>query len=141
MRFERRLAVNPRADLIPLIDVVFQLVIYFMVSTTAILTPGIAMKFPQAASSEKVALSNHEISIVSENEMYFNKEALGDLSELSALLAKIREERNKEDGPEPVVIKADENINYAYMIKVIDLLRREGFFKINLKTRLEEDRE
>ena len=47
MRFRRRLTPEARVDLIPMIDVVFQLVVFFMVSSTFMLTPGIKLALPQ----------------------------------------------------------------------------------------------
>jgi biopolymer transport protein ExbD len=52
MRFRKSLTTRTNVELIPLIDVVFQLVVFFMVSTTFILTPGISLILPGSDTSE-----------------------------------------------------------------------------------------
>ena len=74
MRFKRRLMPQAVVDLVPMIDVVFQLVIFFMVSSTFILTPGISLVLPGSSTSEPVAMSRLVVTIISENEIYLNKE-------------------------------------------------------------------
>ena len=73
MRFRRRLTTRTNVDLIPLIDVVFQLLVFFMVSSTFILTPGISLILPRSATSEIVAMTKLVITVVSKNEIYMNK--------------------------------------------------------------------
>ena len=46
MHFKQRLKPSVKADMVPMIDVVFQLVIFFMVSSTFIQTPGISIVLP-----------------------------------------------------------------------------------------------
>jgi biopolymer transport protein ExbD len=50
VEFRRRLKPVSTVDLVPMIDVVFQLIIYFMVSTTFILTPGIGIVLPESST-------------------------------------------------------------------------------------------
>jgi len=57
MRFRRKLTTRATVELVPLIDVVFQLVIFFMVSTTFILTPGISIILPGSTTAEPVLMT------------------------------------------------------------------------------------
>ena len=72
MRFKRRLMPQANVDLVPMIDVVFQLVIFFMVSTTFILTPGISLVLPGSTTSEPVVMTKFVVTVISENEIYLN---------------------------------------------------------------------
>ena len=74
MQFRRRLKPQVNVNLVPMIDVVFQLVIFFMVSSTFILTPGISIIFPASTTSEPVVMSKLVVTVVSREEVYFNKE-------------------------------------------------------------------
>ncbi len=132
MQFRRRLKPQVNVNLVPMIDVVFQLVIFFMVSSTFILTPGITIIFPASTTSEPVAMSKIVVTVVSREEVYFNKEKYG-IRELDEKLSSITEEERS--GIKTVVLEGDRGISYSLLIEVLDLLRRNGFKGINLRTR------
>ena len=136
MRFRRGLTTRTNVELIPLIDVVFQLVVFFMVSTTFILTPGISLILPKSETSEPVVMSKLVVTIVSRNELYLNKEQY-DVEGLDQRLGEITEEERSEI--KTVVVEGDENVSYSLMIKVLDVLRRNGFTGINLRTKETEE--
>jgi biopolymer transport protein ExbD len=111
---------------------VFQLVVFFMVSTTFILTPGISLVLPGAETSEPVVMTKLIVTIVSDDEIYLNKERYnirGLESKLKMLTEKEKEEIKT------VVIEGDEEIPYRLMVEVLDVLRKNGFKGVHLRTR------
>jgi len=62
MRFLRKSSEEPRIDLTPMVDVVFLLLIFFMISTTFVESPGISIKLPEA-SSQSVEREPQELKI------------------------------------------------------------------------------
>ena len=134
MRFRRSLTTRTNVELIPLIDVVFQLVVFFMVSTTFILTPGISLILPGSETSEPVVMTKLVVTVVSEEEIYLNKERY-DIAGLDSRLRMLTEEEKEEI--KTVVIEGDEAVSYSLMIDVLDALRKNGFKGVNLKTREE----
>ena len=132
MRFRRRLKPQVNVNLIPMIDVVFQLVIFFMVSTTFIITPGISLVLPSSQTSEPVLMSRLVITVISKNEVYLNKER-HTVSTLNERLGELSEEE-KED-IKTVVLGGDQNMSYSLTVEILDVLRRNGFKGINLRTR------
>jgi biopolymer transport protein ExbD len=136
MRFRRGLTTRTNVELIPLIDVVFQLVVFFMVSTTFILTPGISLVLPKSETSEPVVMSKLIVTVVSRNELYLNKEQY-DVEGLDQRLGAITEEERSEI--KTVVVEGDENVSYSLMVQVLDVLRRNGFTGINLRTKETEE--
>ena len=132
MQFRRRLKPQVNVNLVPMIDMVFQLVIFFMVSSTFILTPGISIIFPSSTTSEPVAMSKLVVTVVSREEVYFNKEKF-EIRELDERLSAITEEERSDI--KTVVLEGDRGISYSLLIEVLDLLRRNGFRAINLRTR------
>jgi len=132
MRFKRRLMPQANVDLVPMIDVVFQLVIFFMVSTTFILTPGISLVLPGSTTSEPVVMTKFVVTVISENEIYLNK----DKYTLSGLDKKLETmTASKKSSVKTVVVEGDRAVSYDLMIKVLDVLRKNGFKGVNLKTR------
>jgi biopolymer transport protein ExbD len=136
MRFRRGLTTRTNVELIPLIDVVFQLVVFFMVSTTFILTPGISLVLPKSETSEPVVMSKLIVTVVSRNELYLNKEQY-DVEGLDQRLGAITEQERSEI--KTVVVEGDENVSYSLMVQVLDVLRRNGFTGINLRTKETEE--
>jgi biopolymer transport protein ExbD len=132
MRFRRRLSPEAKVDLIPMIDVVFQLVVFFMVTSTFMLTPGISLVLPTSTTAEPVIMSELVVTVVSPDEIYINRDKYGlrtfeqALTDISALT---------KDEIESVIIEGDEMITYELMITVLDLLRKRGFTGINLRLR------
>jgi biopolymer transport protein ExbD len=135
MRFRRSLTTRTNVELIPLIDVVFQLVVFFMVSTTFILTPGISLVLPGSETSEPVIMTKLVVTIISEDEIYLNKERY-DINGLGSKLAMLTEEEKEEI--KTVVLEGDEEVSYSLMVDVLDTLRKNGFKGVNLKTRQED---
>ncbi len=132
MRFKRRLTTMSNVNLIPMIDVVFQLVLFFMVSTTFIITPGISLVLPTSSTSEPVMMSRLVITVISRNEVYLNKQEYN-LKGLDKKLAELTDEEREEI--KTVVLEGDRGISYSLMIEILDVLRRNGFKGINLRTK------
>jgi biopolymer transport protein ExbD len=136
MRFRRKLSKKTEVNLVPMIDIVFQLVIYFMVSTTIIVTPGVPIVYPESTSSEPVAMSKLVITAVSENELYLNKKQYN----LAGLRKAFDEFTEKDrENISTVVIEGDENVNYNLMIHILDILRDNGIRGVNFKTRSSDE--
>ncbi|MFW6288400.1 MAG: ExbD/TolR family protein [Spirochaetota bacterium] len=140
MHFRRRLSPNANIDLIPMIDVVFQLVVFFMVSSTFVLTPGIALDLPESSSSEPVVVDRVVVTVASANELYLNRDrvAFADLDEmLTAIDARSEELEGGADGARSAIIEADSDVSYETIVAVLDIMRRNGYRGIALRT-LEE---
>ena len=133
MRFKRRLKPTATVELVPMIDVVFQLVVFFMVSSTFILTPGISLTLPESSTAEPVVMGKLVVTIVTEEEIYLNKEEYS-LSALDSALEGLKEQEGREK-IRTVVVEADRSVSYSLMVKVLDTLRRGGFDGVNLRMR------
>ncbi len=136
MEFRRRLKPQAEVDIVPLIDVMFQLVVFFMVSSTFIVTPGISLVLPESSSAEPVAMSKLVVSIVSQEEVYLNQDRYT-LQSLDGGLKALRDEDRRQI--KTVVVEGDRNVSYSLMVSVLDVLRMNGFKGINLKTREAEE--
>ena len=132
MRFRRKLAADTNLNMVPMIDVVFQLIIFFMVATTIIIAPGIALVLPSSATAEPTAMSRLVVTVVSREEVYINKERFT-MRSLNARLAGVSEKEKAEI--KSVVLDGDRTISYSLLVEVLDSLRRNGFKAINLRMR------
>ncbi|MBI9109043.1 MAG: biopolymer transporter ExbD [Spirochaetales bacterium] len=136
MFFKRRLTTSVKADMVPMIDVVFQLVIFFMVSSTFIQTPGISIVLPESSTTESVTMTRMVITVVSEDELYLNKDVYN-LSGIGTALAEFSDEEKQELSA--VIIEGDQEVSYELLVKVLDLLRINRFKGVNLRMRTAEE--
>ena len=114
-------------DIAPLIDVVFLLLIFFMLTSSFIFQPGIKVNLPRAITSEMLSEENAVVNITAENLIYYNHK-LVTLKELTAVLKKIASARL------PVLIKADRKASLGRIVEVWDICRQEGVSQVNIAT-------
>lgn len=131
MRFRRSLKAHAIVDLVPMIDVVFQLILFFLVSTTFAILPGISLKLPESSSAEPTAMTRLAVAVVSRDEVYLNKDRMT-LEGLDVALSRLSDSQRADI--KSVTLEADREIPYGLTIEVLDLLRKNGFRGINLHT-------
>ncbi len=137
MQFKRRLSPKANVDLIPMIDVVFQLVVFFMVSSTFIMTPGISIDLPGAETSDPVVMSRIVVTVVGEDELYINRDryTFDEFRNAAAQLDAAAQEADGREATRSVIVEGDRTVAYDTMVRVLDVLRRNGFRGVNLRTR------
>jgi biopolymer transport protein ExbD len=112
-------------NITPLIDVLFLLLIFFIVSSTFLEQPSITVELPSAETSEAERIEEYVITVSSDGITYIN-----DLSiPREALLPKLEAIYRRE--PEAnIILKADTNVSYGVIIDLIDTVRKSGLKKI-----------
>jgi biopolymer transport protein ExbD len=138
MRFRRRFETQATVNLVPMVDVVFQLVLFFLVSTTLALVPGIRLKLPASGTTERVPVRQLVVTIASPTELWMNNEPVADPTELNDRIAAMSPEDRT--ALESVIIEADQQVPYGLMVEVLDALRRNGLKDVGLRTRGRGDR-
>lgn len=136
-RSRRRLVPQSGPSLVPMIDVVFQLVVFFMVSTTFKLAPAIALALPQSSTAEPTPVSEVVVTVAEMRRVYVNGDEVG-LTGLGAAVAAVAARNGDDiDGvPLAVVIEGDRSVPYDLMIAVLDALRVQGVSSARLRTTL-----
>ena len=134
MEFERTKKISTRLDIAPLIDVVFLLLIFFMLSSHFITQPGIKLTLPAAVTGKMHPEEDIIIFITKDNDLFLNEEEVS----LNDLLDKLRV-RLGEDKKKTVTIKADEKIDLGLAVRVMDIAREAEVQGIVISTRVEED--
>jgi len=131
VRFKRRLEERSVVDLVPMIDVVFQLILFFLVSTTFAILPGITLQLPQSATAEPTAMTRLAVAVVSRDEVYLNKDRMT-LDQLGKRLQSLTSAEREQI--KSVTLEADRSVSYGLTIEILDILRQSGFRGINLHT-------
>jgi len=135
MQFRRQKSrINLNPDLTPLIDTVFLLLIFFMVSTSfAAIRYGIKVNLPTATTAREKVEENIIISITRDNRIYLGKKWVKE-EDLINLLRK-RLTTYKKD---IVIINADKETRHGKVVEVMDLVRQAGITKLGILTTQEE---
>ena len=135
MKFSRRARQEVEVNLTPLIDVVFLLLIFFMVSTTFTKETHLSIDLPESNSqSNRVADLQIEILITREGDFEINGVALANRERrtLRAAIGKISEG----DTAIPMVITADSATPHQSVITALDVAGQLGFSRLSITTTL-----
>ena len=138
MRRSRASRREATVELTPLIDVVFLLLIFFMVSTSFVQNQALNVDFPQANG---VAQPNQDLYInvvVQQNGRYeIDGDVVADISlkGLANTLRAIVEKTTVKSKDLPVVISADASATHQAVVRVMDACAQVGLSKISLATR------
>ncbi|WP_273465002.1 ExbD/TolR family protein, partial [Treponema berlinense] len=76
MKIRRRRGVSAGADLTPMIDVVFQLILFFLVSTTFAVLPAINVNLPESETSQAQSIAGITITATATGKLFFNDEKI-----------------------------------------------------------------
>jgi biopolymer transport protein ExbD len=124
---------EPEINLTPLIDVVFLLLIFFMVSTTFEHQARIQIDLPEATvDASKPEDESLEIIIDAQGRYFIGEQQLVN-SRLKTLKGAIRKVLGKREGI-PVIIRADANTPHQAVIRVLDATSQLGLIHISLAT-------
>jgi biopolymer transport protein ExbD len=132
MKFKRKLETRAVVDLVPMIDVVFQLILFFLVSTTFAVLPGISLQLPASETAEGTRTNGITITVSAEGAVMVNSESVP-LEGLDAALERLSIAAPRD--AVPVSLEADERTQNGTIVRVLDSLRRTGFVGVNLRTR------
>lgn len=130
MKFKRHMKVEhglEQINMAPLIDVIFQLLIFFMLSSSFTFPSGINVKLPKAVTSDIIKEENFVILITNENVMYLNDQVVTAKELKRELGAPANKNR-------PILIKADRRASMGRIVDVWDLCRQLGIERINIAT-------
>ena len=130
MRFRRprRRRETTLINLTSLIDVVFLLLIFFMVSTSFALIRGIKVDLPTTTTPQEKIEQNIVISITKEGKIYLGKRQISKTELVKTLKRQIGKKKSL------VVINADKDTRHGMVVEVMDLAKQGGAGKLGILT-------
>jgi len=126
MRLARRWLDPVPVDIAPMIDVVFQQLIYFMLTSSFVLYPGIRVTLPKAETAKNLSISNLVITLTKEHVIYWDEEVI--------TLKELRRKLRQAGGSKPVLIRADRHAYVEKLIELWDLCRDAGYQEVHIAT-------
>lgn len=138
MKFQRQQADEVNVNLTPLIDVVFLLLIFFMVSTTFTRETQLEVDLPQADNTAAAEQSRPiEVVITAEGEYRVNGEGLVNAQARTLRLALAKVSEGSTDLP--LTISADARTPHQAVVTAMDVAGGLGFSKLSITTRESEE--
>ena len=116
-----------------LIDCIFMLLLFFMITSTFLEQPGIKLELPAARTTTNSEPQEYVLTIDKKGELFLNRQTVT-LAELEAEIRKILPKMK--DGA--LVLKADQEITHGLVVRVMDMARRGGVKKLIIGTKPEK---
>ena len=112
---------------VPLIDVMFNLLFFFLLTSNFVLQPGIKVNLPKAISSEVIRSENLIITLTGQDLVFLNDAPIT----VQDLVPQIRQaaQDNK-----TVLLKADTSASLGRVVEIWDMCRESGIPQINIAT-------
>ncbi len=128
MKFKRKVFLEKgHLDIAPLIDVVFLLLIFFMLTSSFIFQPGIRVNLPRAVTSEVLHKELLVVTVTDDNGVFINERPISEDELVSRITVAAR------DG-QSLLIKADKEADVGKIIEVWDICRQVDIKQINIAT-------
>ncbi len=130
MKIRQRPTKRARIEIIPMIDVIFFLLVFFMVSSLAMTKiNSLPVALPKTSTSPTALKQDVILTVKKDGTIFINKTA----TNLDALGPQLAYEMH--DHPQDVVVvNADEGVNYGLVVQVMDRARKIGVRKFALAT-------
>ena len=123
---------NDEINVTPLMDIVFIMLIFFIVTSTFVKEPGVDVERPEAQTAKVRKLASILVAITADNEIWINKEQV----ELEQV--RINVESLKQENPKgTAVVQVDAKADSRYLVEVVDQIRAAGVEDVAVST---EDR-
>jgi len=120
MEFIRSKGEKPHIEIAPLVDIIFLLLIFFMLSSNFI-QPNIHMELPEASTEEKLEKVDLVVTVDRDSRIFVNRDQI-DPDELQTAL----EEKMASLGKNDVIFRGDKTIGYELFVKILDTAKAAG---------------
>jgi biopolymer transport protein ExbD len=128
-KFTVRISEESEINLTPMIDIVFIMLIFFIVTTSFVKESGIKVNTPNASTSKVQKNANIIVAVKSNGEIWVDKQEI-ELQNLSAAIKRLVANSSKA----AVIVKADKNTLTGITVKVIDQIRMAGILNVSIAT-------
>ncbi len=134
MQFRVKRYIKPVINIASLVDVLFLLLIFFMVTSAFVEQPNIKLELPSTRHSEVSKMNNMVLSIARDGKLFIQDRPV-DKKDLEKELRRVI----LDTGDEVLVLKADKFVPYGVVIDIMDAVKGAGFKKVIAPTIMEEE--
>ena len=131
MKFINQQKASFSIEITPLIDIVFLLVIFFVVTSKVGDSQFLSLDLPKTESFEyNVVESNNEISITSDGSIYIN-EIVYNINNIKEIEQAIFELDNQSNS---IILNAEATSLHIWIVGIMDILNKNGFNEVQIRT-------
>jgi biopolymer transport protein ExbD len=136
MRLQRRSIKKARIEIIPMIDTIFFLLVFFMISTLSMTQfRGLPVNLPTAASGQQAPAESAAITIDKEGRLFLNEQAID-----RAAIGDALKQQLAKNADMLVVINADDGVAHGEVVEVMDIARAANVAKMAIAVKPKEQK-
>lgn len=126
MKIARNPPKKARIEIIPMIDTMFFLLVFFMIATLSMTAQsGLPVNLPQASGIKTDSPQVFTLTLTKDNQLLYEKEPIGSPADAALRLA-----QQSKDQPVSVIVNADRSVEHGRVIELMDVIRQSGITKI-----------
>jgi biopolymer transport protein ExbD len=120
---------KPRIEIIPMIDIMMFLLVFFMLSTLSMIQgSGLKLNLPQSSTATQVESAKLTLGVNKEGALFVESQPVSE-AELVNRLKSLKAEKKVD-----VIIMGDEGTEYQKIVKAMDVVRTAGITSVALAT-------
>jgi biopolymer transport protein ExbD len=136
MRIQRRSLKKARIEIIPMIDTIFFLLVFFMISTLSMTQfKGMPVNLPKAAAGQQAPAESAAITIDKDGRLFLNRQAV----DKTALSEALKQQLVK-NADMLVVINADDGVAHGQVVEIMDIARAVNVAKMAIAVKPKEQK-
>ncbi|QDR82706.1 ExbD/TolR family protein [Sporomusa termitida] len=126
MKIARNSPKKARIEIIPMIDTMFFLLVFFMIATLSMTAQsGLPVNLPQASGMKADTQQVFTITLTKENRLFYEQDPVASPAD-----AALRLTQQNKGRPVSVVINADRSVEHGRVIELMAVIRQAGITKI-----------
>ncbi len=130
MKFREQSPSEVRLDITPIVDTVFNLLIFFALSLNFIVTPGIKVNLPESITEEIIRERDELIIVMNKDNTIFVDGRSISTENLALLLTKTAQKSRET----LVIIQADQDVSHGSVVSMMDLAKKAGLKRLAIAT-------
>lgn len=130
MRFSDKTQTDASLDITPIVDTVFNLLIFFALSLNFIVTPGITVDLPESITEEIIREQEELIVVMDKDSNIFIDEHTVSIEQLLNIFSTAAQ-KNKDT---LVIIQADQEVSHGNVVRMMDRAKKAGLVRLAIAT-------
>jgi biopolymer transport protein ExbD len=135
MRIQRRTPKKARIEIIPMIDTIFFLLVFFMISTLSMAQyRGMPVNLPKAASGQQAPAESAAITIDNQGRLFVDKQPVE-----KSMLGDLLRQQLAQNADLLVVINADDAVEHGRVVEVMDIARNANVARMAIAVKPKQE--
>ncbi|MFC2091902.1 ExbD/TolR family protein [Elusimicrobiota bacterium] len=117
------------SNMAPMADIVFLLLIFFMLTSSFVLEPGIDIDLPRAVTAEDQIRQKHILTITRDGTLMLDEDIVS-----YSTLERVLQDTFSGESSKLLIVRADKNVSHGYVVKALDISRQAGVTQLAIAT-------